>query len=134
MFSFVGMETRVIPFEDIPKTGEWVVKMKVNREELSEVVVTGMFNRRKEGFTGSAVTVKGEELKKISTTNIAKGLGGHRSEFSCHGGYRKRIQFRIVCPICGCGTSYFAGRLMRGLPPMWSLCRENTPLIPINPY
>lgn len=48
--------------------------MKVNREELSEVVVTGMFNRRKEGFTGSAVTVKGEELKKISTTNIAKAL------------------------------------------------------------
>ena len=74
VFSFVGMETRVIPFEDIPKTGEWVVKMKVNREELSEVVVTGMFNRRKEGFTGSAVTVKGEELKKISTTNIAKAL------------------------------------------------------------
>ncbi|WP_434802132.1 SusC/RagA family TonB-linked outer membrane protein [Gabonibacter chumensis] len=74
VFSFVGMEMRVIPFEDIPKTGEWVVKMKENRENLSEVVVTGMFNRRKEGFTGSAVTVKGEELKKISTTNIAKAL------------------------------------------------------------
>ncbi|MFR7874951.1 MAG: TonB-dependent receptor plug domain-containing protein [Butyricimonas paravirosa] len=41
---------------------------------MSEVVVTGMFNRRKEGFTGSAVSVKGEDLKKISTTNIAKAL------------------------------------------------------------
>ena len=42
--------------------------------ELDEVVVTGMFSRKKEGFTGSAVTVKGDELKKISTTSIAKAL------------------------------------------------------------
>ncbi|MFR7807888.1 MAG: hypothetical protein ACLU4N_00520 [Butyricimonas faecihominis] len=50
------------------------VVMEEAEEELSEVVVTGMFNREKKCFTGSAVSVKGG-LKKISTTNIAKCFG-----------------------------------------------------------
>ncbi len=33
-----------------------------------------MFNRKKEGFTGSAVTIKGEDLKKYSTNNVAKAI------------------------------------------------------------
>ena len=43
-------------------------------QKLNEVVVTGIFNRKKEGFTGSAVTIKGDDLKKFSTTNVAKAL------------------------------------------------------------
>ena len=42
--------------------------------DRDEVVVTGMFNRKKEGFTGSAVTIKGEDLKKYSTNNVAKDV------------------------------------------------------------
>ena len=42
------------------------VVLEETETELDEVVVTGMFSRKKEGFTGSAVTVKGDELKKIT--------------------------------------------------------------------
>lgn len=70
-FSFIGMKPREIKY-----TGqkEITVKMEEETVEMDAVVVTGMFNRRKEGFTGSAVRLKGDDLKKISTTNISKAL------------------------------------------------------------
>lgn len=75
VFSFVGMKDKEVAIKKLEKEMKpLTVVMEENEEELSEVVVTGMFNRRKEGFTGSAVSVKGEDLKKISTTNIAKAL------------------------------------------------------------
>ena len=46
----------------------------MDQNELDQVVVTGIFNRRKESYTGSAVTMKGEDIKKVSTTNIAKAI------------------------------------------------------------
>ena len=74
-FSFVGMKDKEIAIKKLEKEMKpLTVVMEEDEEELFEVVVTGMFNRRKEGFTGSAVSVKGEDLKKISTTNIAKAL------------------------------------------------------------
>lgn len=75
VFSFVGMKDVSVVLKDLQKDMKPLsVEMEDAEEELSEVVVTGMFNRRKEGFTGSALSVKGEDLKKISTTNIAKAL------------------------------------------------------------
>lgn len=70
-FSFIGMKTMEVKY-----TGQEELKVKMEEEvmEMQAVVVTGIFNRQKEGFTGSAVSVKGEELKKFSTTNIAKAL------------------------------------------------------------
>ena len=53
---------------------EITIKMEEETVEMDAVVVTGMFNRKKKGFTGSAVSVKGEDLKKFSTTNMAKAL------------------------------------------------------------
>lgn len=50
------------------------VTLQSDSKHLDDVVVTGMFNRKKEGFTGSAVTIKGEDLKKFSTNNIAKSI------------------------------------------------------------
>ncbi|WP_294143267.1 SusC/RagA family TonB-linked outer membrane protein [uncultured Sanguibacteroides sp.] len=74
-FSFVGMKKKTVVVKDTEKEIKPLhVVMEEDEKELTEVVVTGMFNRRKEGFTGSAVTVKGEDIKKFSTTNIAKAL------------------------------------------------------------
>ena len=67
--SYVGLETQFLN----PSSYMSVV-MKSDTKALDEVVVTGMFNRKKEGFTGSAVTIKGEELKKYSTNNVAKAI------------------------------------------------------------
>lgn len=70
-FSFIGMKTKEVKY-----TGQENFKIQLEEEvvEMSAVVVTGIFNRKKEGFTGSAVSVKGEDIKKFSTTNIAKAL------------------------------------------------------------
>lgn len=57
------------------------VVMEEAEEELSEVVVTGMFNRRKEGFTGSAVSVKGEDLNENQHDEYCEGFGRDRSFF-----------------------------------------------------
>ena len=67
--SYVGLETQLLN----PSTFMSVV-MKSDTKALDEVVVTCMFNRKKEGFTGSAVTIKGEDLKKYSTNNVAKAI------------------------------------------------------------
>ena len=53
---------------------KYVFHLAPDMQKLNEVVVTGIFNRKKEGFTGSAVTIKGDDLKKFSTTNVAKAL------------------------------------------------------------
>lgn len=67
--SYVGMQTQLLN-----PTSYMSVVMKTDTKALDEVVVTGMFNRKKEGFTGSSVTIKGEDLKKYSTNNVAKAL------------------------------------------------------------
>lgn len=41
---------------------------------MNEVVVTGIYERKKESFTGSAATFKGEELKKIGAQNVLQSL------------------------------------------------------------
>ena len=75
VFSFIGMKNSEVVLKDLKKEMKpLTVVMEEEEEELSEVVVTGMFNRKKEGFTGSALTVSGEDLKKMSKTNIAKAL------------------------------------------------------------
>ncbi len=70
-FSFIGMKSQEFTYAG---QKEISIRMEMDAMEMDAVVVTGMFNRRKEGFTGSAVRVKGDDLKKISTTNIAKAL------------------------------------------------------------
>lgn len=41
---------------------------------MNEVVVTGIYERKKESFTGSAATFKGEELKEIGAQNVLQSL------------------------------------------------------------
>ncbi len=71
VFSFIGMKTRELVF-----TGQKFLEVVLDEEptQMDEVVVTGMFERHKEGYTGSATVVKGDELKKFSKTSIAKTL------------------------------------------------------------
>ena len=50
-FSFVGMKDKEIAIKKLEKEMKpLTVVMEEDEEELSEVVVTGMFNRRKEGL------------------------------------------------------------------------------------
>lgn len=69
VISYVGMEDVVVNASEKIK-----VRLKSDSQTLDEVVVTGMFNRKIEGFSGAASTIKGDDIKKYSTTNIAKAL------------------------------------------------------------
>lgn len=73
VFSFIGMESQTIPYKNIPK-GEWVIIMKDDVQEMSEVVVTGIYSRKKESFTGSSTTYKAKELRAIGNQNVLQSL------------------------------------------------------------
>ena len=62
VFSFVGMETREVAVKD--KQELKVVLQEVS-ETIQEVVVTGIFERKKESFTGSATTYSADDLKRV---------------------------------------------------------------------
>lgn len=46
------------------------VQMKQSTSELSEVIINGIFERKAESFTGSAVTFTKEELSRVGNQNI----------------------------------------------------------------
>ncbi len=77
IFSFVGMETKYIKVSSL-KAGEerkeLTVMMKEDKVALEDVVVTGIFTRKKESFTGSASTYTASELKTMGTQNVLQSL------------------------------------------------------------
>ena len=69
-FSFVGMQTQVIQY----KGGKLKVTMKEDTQQIEEVVVTGMYERKKEGFTGSANRMSGDEIRKMTSGNVLRAI------------------------------------------------------------
>jgi TonB-linked SusC/RagA family outer membrane protein len=72
VFSFIGMETQEVKFQ------KGKHRMDVVLEEstltLQETVVTGIYTRNIESFTGSVATFSGDDLKLIGPQNILKSL------------------------------------------------------------
>ena len=73
VFSFIGMVSQTIPYKSIPK-GEWTIVLKDDVQEMDEVVVTGIYSRKKESFTGSSTTYTAKELKTIGNQNVLQSL------------------------------------------------------------
>ena len=71
VFSFIGMKTQRVV---VGNRTEIRVIMEEDAQEMDEVVVTGIFTRKKESFTGSASTYSAEELKTMGTQNILQSL------------------------------------------------------------
>ena len=71
VFSFVGMKTQEVALKNQKEIN---IVMEEDAKVMDEVVVTGIFERKKESFTGSASTFKGEQLKMVSNQNILSGL------------------------------------------------------------
>lgn len=72
LVSFIGYETKEVVLN--AKTTSFEVALLMTSEELEDVVVTGMGSRKVESFSGSYVSVKGSELKKLNPNNILKAL------------------------------------------------------------
>lgn len=71
LFTFIGMKVMEVPYSDNPTIN---VTMEEDVTELEGVVVTGFNNIKSSSFTGNAVTVKKEDLLKVSKTNVIKAL------------------------------------------------------------
>ena len=71
LFSFIGMKTVSVAY-----TGQENLQITMEEEaaEIEEVVVTGIFTRKKESFTGSASSFTQEELKRVGSSNILQSL------------------------------------------------------------
>ncbi len=69
--SFMGMETNEVTWQG---EKELVILLTEQVTEMEEAVVTGIYTRKKESFTGSAATYTKEDLKMIGTSNIIQSL------------------------------------------------------------
>ena len=75
--SFIGMKTEIVKIPRLKAGVEQKELTIVLREEdvkLEDVVVTGIFTRKKESFTGSASTYSAAELKTMGTQNVLQSL------------------------------------------------------------
>ena len=63
--SYIGMVTQLLAVRPT-----MFIKMETDSEQLDEVVVTGIFERKKEGFTGSANRMEGDEIRKLTSGNV----------------------------------------------------------------
>ena len=70
IISFIGMKTQIIPY----KGQNLTIVMEEDSQEMEEIVVTGAFTRKANTFTGSVVTVKGEELRRVGNQNVLQSL------------------------------------------------------------
>lgn len=70
--SYVGYNDDIIPIRGA--NDNLIIQMNAQVMTVKDVVVTGINNREKNSFTGSFVTVKGDELRRISPNNLLKAL------------------------------------------------------------
>lgn len=68
--SYIGEETVTLEATGRPMT----INLKSKDKTLKDVVVTGIYSRDKESFTGSASTYTGKELKMMGSQNVLQSL------------------------------------------------------------
>lgn len=68
-FSFVGYQTITRSIRNIS-----LVRMQPVAQTVGEVIVTGIYTRKAESFTGSAVTVTGKDLLRVGNQNVLQSL------------------------------------------------------------
>ncbi len=68
--SYVGMTTREVTMN----VGQTVTITLEASAEIETVVVTGLFNRPGESFTGAAKVINAEDLKRVGGTNLFQSL------------------------------------------------------------
>lgn len=71
VYSFVGMKSQEVKF-----SGQKEINIVLQEDvaEMDEVVVTGIFERRKESFTGAATTITHKELLSRGNQNLIQSL------------------------------------------------------------
>ena len=71
VFSFIGWTTQEV---DIAGRTELRVTMAEDAQAVEEVVVTGMFTKSRESYTGATVTMTDKELKAAGNSNLLTAI------------------------------------------------------------
>ncbi len=71
VFSFIGYKAKELKVVDA-KFVEILLEAEV--KTMNDVVITGYQTIKKESFTGTAITIKGEDLKKLNSQNLLKSI------------------------------------------------------------
>jgi TonB-linked SusC/RagA family outer membrane protein len=72
-FSFVGMKTAEILIRE--KEGTLVKNVQLFPDgQLEELIVTGIYTRKAEGYTGAATTLTNEDLTRVGSQNVIESL------------------------------------------------------------
>lgn len=70
-FSYVGMKKQQVRMSHGKKN---MIRMQLDANSIGETVVTGIYTRKKESFTGSASSYRNEDLKAIGNQNVLQSL------------------------------------------------------------
>ncbi|WP_244518818.1 SusC/RagA family TonB-linked outer membrane protein [Parapedobacter composti] len=70
-FTMVGYQTLTEPLRGRPQVN---VTLKLSQELLEDVVITGVYQRKAESYTGAAQTITKEELKRAGNVNVFQAL------------------------------------------------------------
>lgn len=73
-FSFLGYEKQTVRFDGKNTSAFARIVMRQQTMEIKDLVITGIYERKKESFTGSSVTFKGDELRTVGTQSIVQSL------------------------------------------------------------
>ena len=74
IFSYVGYDEKVLHYNLKNESDFSKVVMYMNATQLADVVVTGVYERKKESFTGASATFKSDQLKSVGTANVLQSL------------------------------------------------------------
>lgn len=72
-FSFIGMKTVTRQFNGHKNETDLTIVMESDAV-IDDVVITGIFERKKEGFTGSANHIKGDDIRKLTSGNVLNAI------------------------------------------------------------
>ena len=72
VFSYIGMKTQTVRVKGITK--DITVRLESDAVNLKEAVVTGIYTRNAESFTGSMATYTNKELKQVGNLNVLQSL------------------------------------------------------------
>lgn len=69
--NFVGYKSVEIP---ITAKSDYTVRLQPEVSQMGDIVITGIYTRQKDHFTGSSSTFKGEQLKEMGNLNVIQSL------------------------------------------------------------
>ncbi|GAA4912466.1 SusC/RagA family TonB-linked outer membrane protein [Mucilaginibacter defluvii] len=78
VFTYIGFKTKEVKVTDAKAL---TVMLETQVNAMSDVVVTGYQTLKKDTYTGNAVTITGDDLRKFNSQNVLKGVAASDPSF-----------------------------------------------------